>query len=325
MSTKFLGKQLPSDDKSWKNETLRYPGSGSIHELDSANSASEITVQQFLSLRVLWERCDPKLLNDDKRAALYGSSKSEMQVLRDKDKPGKVKGKSERQTPWQAYLEAITPTSQSGPKLRRSSRMPENLGVFALVLQSQLEVSQMEASFRDSNKLSITPLKPRYELRPKAASQGGQGKGTSNEPRAQIQPSPHRSDNSKDSSGARNVSPMAPELARGLTILDEQIVNTAATNFLNALFIHEDRSADWTLQRKQFKFKSEFVKFEARCDGHLQVHGHDRSAAILEVKPRPRYHESGFRIEMQESAQMALWIFQEPNSHWVPPSGGNTY
>ena len=41
--------------------------------------------------------------------------------------------------------------------------------------------------------------------------------------------------------------------------------------------------ATWTLQRKQFKFNSLSVEFEARTDGHFQVHGTERSAAILEV------------------------------------------
>jgi hypothetical protein len=322
MSTKYLGDTLPEDASTWKTATGRYAESGSIHELKSARSASEITVEQFLSLRVLWKSQTAKQLNDDKRAGLYGSSKNEIQ--------DKVTRKPEHEGPWQEYLKAIPATQQagaSGSKLRRTSKMPEKLGVYALVLQAQLEASEMEASFSDSNKLMFTPLPPRYDLRgrPQDGNQGIQGKGKGKEPMAQSQDSPPVSEKSKASSGARHISPMPREVARDFPIVDEQIVNTAAINFLNALFIHNDRPADWTLQRKQFKFKSEFVKFEARTDGHYQVHNDNRSAAILEVKPRSRYLESGFRIEMQESAQMALWIYQEPNSHWAPPTGGDTY
>jgi hypothetical protein len=127
------------------------------------------------------------------------------------------------------------------------------------------------------------------------------------------------------SSGARYISPTSREEALDLPVGDEQIVNTAAINFLNTLFIHDSLLADWTLQRKQFKFKSDFVKFEARTDGYFNLHGQERSAAGIEVKPRVRRQEHVFRIEMQESAQMALWIYQEPNSHWAPQTGGNKY
>jgi uncharacterized protein (DUF2267 family) len=326
MATKYPGDKLPEAPSSWKAAVDRFAKTSNIHELKSAHSASEITVEQFLSLRVLWKNREAKKLNDDTRAGLYGSSNKEIRgIVHEKPEAGRP----EIKTSWSEYLKAITALHQgetSGSKLLATSKMPEQLGVYALVLQSQLQASHMKASFSDSNKLSVTPLKPRYDLRGRAEgkTQGVQDKGRGSEPQAQIHPSPHRS-GEDSSSGPRQVSPAAPGVTRELPVLDEQVVNTAATNFLNALFIHEQRRADWTLHRKQFKFQSDFVKFEARCDGHLQVHGHDRSAAILEVKPRPRYHEGGFRIEMQESAQMALWIYQEPNSHWTPPSGGDTY
>jgi hypothetical protein len=321
MATKYPGDRLPDTASNWKSAVDRYAETDSIHKLESAHSASEITVEQFLSLRVLWKSRTAKTLNDDIRAGLYGSSKKEIQA--------KVHKKNEDPTPWDEYLKAIKASQHvgtSGTKLQATSKMPEKLGVYALVLQAQLQASQMKPSFSDSNKLTVTPLKPRYEFRDrlKDGNQGVQGQSKGEEPKAQSQ-HPRLPSDKSSSSGARHDSPTAFEVARELQLLDEQIVNTAATNFLNALFIHDNRSADWTLQRKQFKFKSAFVKFEARCDGHWQVHGYDRSAAILEVKPRPRYHEKGFRIEMQESAQMALWIYQEPNSHWAPPSGGDKY
>lgn len=319
MSTKYNG-SLPKDPSDWNAALVKYPQTSSVHELETARSASEITVEQFISLKVLWPpRHKATELSTDNVAKLYGSSTVALQALKNetwKNDPS-----------WKAYLTAITASQAvgaSGSKLRRTMKLSRDLGVYALVLQAQLEASEIPNSFDESRSLRFTP---RYNMRhgAKGEHHDFQDKGKEKEASPRSQGSQHPSETSKVSSGARTISPTAHEEAHDFPVGDEQIVNTAATNFLNSLFIHDARLADWTLQRKQFKFKSDSVNFEARTDGHLQVHGHKRSAAILEVKPRVRYHEEGFRIEMQESAQMALWIFQEPNSHWAPPTGGDKY
>jgi hypothetical protein len=311
MSKKYNGNSLPSTDDGWGTAIHHYQ-TVSIHKIQRAHSASEITVEQFLSLKVLWpDRRPPAELSADKVASLFGSSKLDI---------SKAKKAARKHDPaWNKYLEAITATHgavASGTRVQRRSKFSRELGVFALVLQSQLEASKIEDSLYDSNKLLFTPL-PRYEMRarPGGANQDPHGKNIAEESRSQSQGSQHPSLTSKTTSGARYISPTSREEALDLPVGDEQIVNTAAINFLHVLFIHDSRLADWSLQKKQFRFKSDFVKFEARTDGHFQPHGQERSAAILEVKPRARRHELGFRIEMQESAQMALWIYQEPNSH----------
>jgi hypothetical protein len=98
---------------------------------------------------------------------------------------------------------------------------------------------------------------------------------------------------------------------------DEQVVNTAAISFLQSLFVHEPRNAYWSPQRKGFRFGK--TSFKALTDGHLQITGETRSAAILEVKARTRPHAlaADYKIEWQESAQMALWIRDEPSSFWT--------
>lgn len=102
---------------------------------------------------------------------------------------------------------------------------------------------------------------------------------------------------------------------------DEQIVNAALLSLLHALWIDDKKNPDWSIYRKEFKFESRDTgaDFVARVDGDLQVKHVDKSAAILEVKARrrPRKDPGDHRIEMQESAQMALWIAQEPDSHWT--------
>lgn len=319
MSTKYIGGELPSNPSTWEATASKYQAS-SIHELQSAQSASDITVEQFISLKVLWpKRLQQADLSENETAGIFGSSKIDIRKARSDIR--------EQDGAWNAYLEAIAAKSGDGPlglKLNRNSKFPTELGVYALVLQSQLEALNLEDSLNDSRRLRLSPLsKDEMRGRLRSAKQDPKGKGK--EPKSQSQGSTQPSHTSNTSSSARNISPTTHEEALDFPVGDEQIVNTAAINFLNALLIHDARLADWTLQRKQFKFKSASIKFEARTDGHLQVHGHDRSAAILEVKPRVRYAEIGYRIEMQESAQMALWIFQEPNSHWAPPKGGDQY
>ncbi len=51
--------------------------------------------------------------------------------------------------------------------------------------------------------------------------------------------------------------------------------------------------------------------FEARTDGFLQKYQSGKVGAILEVKPYLRENNKP-QVQMQESAQMASWIFANP-------------
>jgi hypothetical protein len=113
------------------------------------------------------------------------------------------------------------------------------------------------------------------------------------------------------------------EFAHFLPIDDEQIVNTALILLLQGICLRAPsvEKVEWTLQRKSFDFKKtkivdkkeKAVKlFQARTDGHLRINinGASRSLAILEVKASERLEA---RPYMQESAQMAAWIYAEPD------------
>ncbi|OAT13104.1 hypothetical protein BDBG_08371 [Blastomyces gilchristii SLH14081] len=109
------------------------------------------------------------------------------------------------------------------------------------------------------------------------------------------------------------TSPISSELANGLypPVIDEQIINTALIIFLNAISIECDGvEAEWSLHRKSFKFGQHF---EAETDGHLSIF--DRkgslSRAIVEVKRNLRENQP--QIIYQETAEMAAWIFEEPD------------
>jgi hypothetical protein len=111
------------------------------------------------------------------------------------------------------------------------------------------------------------------------------------------------------------ISPMDPALVKPAN--DEQIVNIALISFLQALTIfHEDVRADWAIDRKVFRFSD---KFEARTDGLLRSGRNEYPLAILEVKPYVR--KSNIKqVQMQESAQMASWIYDHPHKGCISRS-----
>ncbi|PWY87803.1 hypothetical protein BO94DRAFT_574909 [Aspergillus sclerotioniger CBS 115572] len=92
---------------------------------------------------------------------------------------------------------------------------------------------------------------------------------------------------------------------------DEQIVNTALIDFLNAFTIHMNVQSHWTLYRKPFVANFRSASFEARTDGCLEDGG-PKTFAIVEVKPMVRFKQSN-RISMQEAAEIVAWIKCEPD------------
>jgi hypothetical protein len=106
MNKKYDGNSLPFTDDAWET-AIRHYQTVSIHEMQSAHSASEITVEQFLSLKVLWpDRRPPAELSADKVASLFGSSKLDI---------SKAKSATRKHDPaWNKNLEAITATHAAG-------------------------------------------------------------------------------------------------------------------------------------------------------------------------------------------------------------------
>ena len=99
MSTKYIGGELPSNPSTWETAASKYQAS-SIHELQSAQSASDITAEQFLSLKVLWpKRLQQADLSENETAGLFGSSKIDIRKARSDIR--------EQDGAWNAYLKAI--------------------------------------------------------------------------------------------------------------------------------------------------------------------------------------------------------------------------
>jgi hypothetical protein len=120
---------------------------------------------------------------------------------------------------------------------------------------------------------------------------------------------------------------------------DEAIVNIAFVTFCRPFGdLTRNMTPRWTAHGKAFKFLPTAPEgktgkgFQALTDGHLKLTHNEpaeKSAAILEVKaaPRNRQESAKHNVYIQESAQMALLIAAEPDSHWQAPlqsdSNGN--
>ena len=125
------------------------------------------------------------------------------------------------------------------------------------------------------------------------------------------------------------LSPFTGDFSRDEKVIsDEQIVNMALLAWLDSLTIHlASLKTEWSPERLAFVVKDnrQLKVYEARVDGYLRHRDHSHDVlAIIEVKPFARFM-SRDAIRMQEGAQMAAWISQQPppqseldKAHTVP-------
>ena len=318
-------KNCAQTEKEWKDEAVAR-GIVSIHEMTELDSASKIKVDQFFALKVVWrmER-DFNKLKDDKWASRFGTTHAEISATSEQ--------MSKSDGAWKLYLDSILKSSKpTGP-------FPEGLGRFALVLQNQSIVRRLAEGSDQDVQGRGSPVQtraqtqaalgsaqtPRLASRDSSVDAGKVGAQQSHSSTGRIESrhaSPVGSEDSKANSDATvysGVNWTVPKAVRD-AMADEQVVNTAAISFLQSLFVFDNsQKAYWSSQRKGFVLGK--TKFKALVDGHLQVIDESRSAAILEVKARrrPPIASNDSKIEWQESAQMALWISEEPSSYWTDP------
>ncbi|KAM5434848.1 hypothetical protein McanMca71_007629 [Microsporum canis] len=145
-----------------------------------------------------------------------------------------------------------------------------------------------------------------------------------------------KSDATHKSDSTSNEHKYSPRSARRAfpKVEDEQIVNGFLIALLASICMyHNGVKLQWSPVRKGFKFGKKDAEegnadkpylFEARTDGHLASWNPGSkdvkpSAIIVEVKPTSREYNN--RVIYQATAQMAAWIFQEPD----PPGAKQPY
>lgn len=362
--------KLPQTVQEWN---ARYGSGCSIHDFDTAQSASKMTEDQFFALKVIWPA---HKASDLKRRCSVWFGVGQHEVER------KAKSMRTEDFAWASYLEALEANASHPESWRPGSKIPIEMGPYGTAFHNQLQVNFLPiSSAPDVDKVFVTPMVTRsqaaqLQTSPSIGPADRRAKLKGKQPATALvtSPSPRASEESLRALGSYTPASLfqpSPLALRNPLTQDEETINRALINFLDAHNIHEERNADWDSTRKEFVFQSpksgtdkpqdkdgskttskflvkmskvtakgkgkdgpKAVRFVARTDGHLKVFGPpERSAAIIEVKARlrPDARQNDITIEMQESAQMALWIFQEPQSHWMASadtmtsvSAGNT-
>jgi hypothetical protein len=204
-----------------------------------------------------------------------------------------------------------------------------DFGVFSVVRYHQLQVCNVDKDYGNYERPKVTPIAGRTRGKTAKRGQLEYLMTPTRPPRAQATRALPIDDLCKDLSnfyfdsedededGLTSElvwSPTTPISATAAGSVpaadDEQIVNMALIIFLStATMYHPDVRAEWTAQRKSFKFSN---LFEARVDGFLRKGLSDKVGAILEVKAYTRELKQ-HQIQMQESAQMAAWIYASPD------------
>lgn len=272
-----------------------------IHNMDF-HSASKFQVDQYLMLRVLWKPGYAAYL----KPANFGLA----------EWVNKASEQLKQYESWKRYCASF------GKGLSE--------GTFALAQFYQEQVSRAPETNSFQSDVAAGPPSP---ISRRTRSQKGvvdglkkmtidtPSKAPSKPPTTPRRPLPKRyTDSDAEDESSDDESPLAPNSCGPQELLDlafpktkdEQIVNTALIDFLNAFVVHHGSLIRWTLYRKPFA--AEFAKssIRARTDGCLEEVDSGDVHALVEVKPLIRT-KARFAIPMQEAAQMVAWIKTNPD------------
>lgn len=274
-----------------------------IHDMD-LNSASKLKVEQYLMFRVLWK--PEKTFDFD--PAKFGLDKWVKKASRE----------LREYHSWNSYCASF------------SGRLPE--GSFALPRFYQKQVSRVpeHGSFNsDVVAGPPTPISGRTRSHLIARLRETSLNDTPSKP-PKTPPSKQYRLDEEEGEEEEEETPWQPKSYGPLELLDktfpktkdEQIVNTALVDFLNAFIVHRGSPVQWTLYRKPFIADFAKASIEARTDGCLEeVNSENHVHALVEVKPVLKIKAS-FTIAMQEAAQMVTWIKTHPDPKEITYSRG---
>ena len=297
-----MPQRLPRTAGEWAREVKNHELSdGNIHNILEYKSASKIEFEQYLCLRVIWRI----------RKQAYFKPSDWL--------PGDALVRAEEflgtMTSWSKYLDSM------GEKL--AGAPIADIGTFSLVQYHQLRVyKKIDKDHGNYEMPKISPIARRTRSKtteqtelalttPTRLSGKKASRVVLTDDSGELDSFCLDSEESLIFGPWHPLTPTSAAVAGSVSVAnDEQIVNTALVLFLKSTTIHHpDVRADWTLHRKIFKFGN---LFEARTDGYLEKGQSGEVSAILEVKAYIR-EDNVLQIQMQESAQMAAWIFANPD------------
>ncbi|KAL4966498.1 uncharacterized protein BDV14DRAFT_198953 [Aspergillus stella-maris] len=330
-------KPLPASRSAWRKRVQQcgITTTASVHSPGvKFESASNIKLEQFLRLHVLWVR--------NKGHRNFNWSGAGLAEWEDRARKHLRSYGS-----WIKYLNS----------LRSNGLMEES--TFALVREHQRECTEIDADFMTSNvtvssphafrerkpqqlNMNVTALMNKVHkmnlgdhhtpegsiaedesdeelLSPTEDRKSKGKKSESGKPEnTPSQDSTTKSSPSQDSPAsewgaddAEHVSEVFPSTE------DEQIVNTAVLDLLKALIIQTGLPLRWTLRRLPLKAHFNTENYNARTDGCLRctkkVPLEKRVRALVEVKPVLR-GKKRHQICMQEAAQTVAWLKTYPDA-----------
>ena len=266
------------------------------------NSASKFTVRQFLRLRTLWRPVKPRHFDPTK----FGLSKEEIDEARIE---------LANYNSWKSYCESFEPGTKmkEGNFFAAKTHQKNAADIISEVISSPIA---NRTRSKNSNP-SRSDHDPQAESPTRSRNPGAQDPGQididslmtpgSKYDEFDVEPSPLPSGNT----------PMSKEFIPGEPIYgktrDEQIVNSALIDYLNALTDHFDLGQHWVLHRRPLHaIVNGKQLYEARTDGYLTDESGEASRGLIEVKAARR-DKHMFEIFRQESAQMVAWIINEPD------------
>ncbi|KAI0965853.1 hypothetical protein F4678DRAFT_313077 [Xylaria arbuscula] len=311
-----VAKDLPKDSAKWKSESSSLVWK-SIHEYGLACSGSEISRDQYLLLRTLWVVHDA--------GDLYTHDRPHWITALSFEKAQQFLSSSAIALIWKQFLmSTVTP-----PKTLEDLGYA-NLHTFSLVRYHQAQSQGLSSEANDSAKVDMSPIakRTRNQLKQRVAGHSSPTPGpklsgleqsveklnlSGSVPNEPLTTPERGGSGSLFRSPGDLYSPFEdPKVFKA--IQDEQIVNTALIEYLNALAIHcTELKANWTLHRLPLIARDHqgTKTYEARVDGYLRRRRDGQPLAIIEVKPFMR-SAKWKAIRMQESAQMAAWINRYP-------------
>ncbi|PKY09206.1 hypothetical protein P168DRAFT_332802 [Aspergillus campestris IBT 28561] len=284
---------VPETHKEWQEQVdILGLGTQTIHDIQ-LKSASHVSREQFLLLRVLWK------VNAISRLPSFLDLNQWLP---------KASEKLESLSSWKKYCQSFT------------GSIPE--GTFAPARHYQLEVSRttqdcLTGSVVFTPKVHMTRSK-KHAAQPPIRQPDFTAVTPPSKPYQGFE-TPHVDDeedisylvsSSLPPSHHSTVSPddefMYPPTE------DEQIVNTALLVFLDSITLHFNLSVRWSVHRINLTAEFTNAAFQARTDGYLV----DRSGdvkAIIEVKPVLRQTKAP-QIRIQESHQMVAGLLKDYKS-----------
>lgn len=289
MSTKtYLSTVLPRNEDEWNDWTVQYKVSGSTIHDATLTSASTIGEGQYLLLQVLWTSHGTRRLNLEQYK--LDTWKQEADKLLATFKSWADYRKSFPNGPIREGTFALAKRYQSQAAASREEVFQSNVAISPVANRTRSRMGNLEKKLREAR--LETPTKSTGKLLDSS----------------EVEDTPDTGDSPFYSPGPGEIAHLMYPQTK-----DEQIVNTALVDFLNALTMHFPQASDWTLHRKSFKATFQHAAFEARTDGYLEDgRSPERARALVEVKPMLRRRKRN-PICMQEAAQMVAWIKSDPD------------